>query len=511
MASLQLLPPELYTAILAHIPDFDLRKAIISLARAIPRSPVPQDLLFHSVTLTHPDQITQLSRCLESCPERSLCVRECIFEADTRDADAVVKLARSMANLTCLKLVVTLPYFPPVLLDELLRGPWVKLNTVGLHFKFPVRGNNHEPPKIPCFDAVLEALCGLESLRILSIVQDPIERAGPAPQSWATGLPRTNSGRTSSSNPLVFDANDPFASNIVQPLFTPPASFAFSLDNPFVPNPAEPYPFNSPAHKPLCVFNSLTPLSQTLPALRFLRLRLPSLSVAKQVYAPTSVLDRIELLDLSACIVKDYDVKRILGRFANLCHLVLDNTGVLRGEFGRAEWRQLGKDCALAGLRKAREREAKVKEWLDMGGRAAILPGESVPGEIREIRILPRAPTLLSLCATMLNYVPGVWFTVRQEFEIGWWAGMAELVAITAALKTSFTSGMKVVKFAANMNGPEDDEGINGLQDVDMADFEVDVAGRICPVLCLAGPGRRNSHTPGCGHRAGWEVWKDDL
>jgi len=289
--------------------------------------------------------------------------------------------------------------------------------------------------------------------------------------------------------------------------------FSFNPNNPFAVNPAEPYLFNPPARNTACVFHRLDTLSYVIPGLTHLRLRLPSFDVAKGVYACTAVLDRMELLDLSTSRIKNHDVKRILGRFGCLKYLVLDDTDVLRGGFGRAEWRQLGRDCALAGAKKSRERQEKVKEWLDVGGGATIHTGGMGTVETREIRILPRVPTLLSLCATMPSRMPPEGDTFRREFELGWSAGVAELVATVAELKLLFLEGVQIVKFAANMDGEEDDKGVNGLQDAEIADFEVDMAILICPVLCLVGTWRGVSHLhlPGCGHRAGWDIWKDEL
>ncbi|KZT30955.1 hypothetical protein NEOLEDRAFT_1238122 [Neolentinus lepideus HHB14362 ss-1] len=510
--SLQSLPPELYTAILKDVPSSDLKQTNISLARALPRSPVPQDFLFHSIRLQHPDQVLQLYRCLESFPERALLIKELAFEADVSVADAVVNMVKSLGNLTNIRLVVCSD-FPPERLSALLRIRWANLHSVGLSFRRFERSSAAQPTNVPCFDNILEALATSEprSLRVLSIIQDAIKAAKPrSASSWVAELTHSSSNR---EQPSTFNSNrssslnttNPFASTSIRPIFESLMPFSFNPNNPFAFNPAEPYLFNPPARNAACVFRRLDTLSYVIPGLTHLRLRLPSFDIAKGVYACTAVLDRMELLDLSTSRIKNHDVKRILGRFGCLKYLVLDDTDVLRGGFGRAEWRQLGRDCALAGVKKARERQEKVKEWLDVGGGATI--------HRREIRILPRVPTLLSLCATMPSHMPPEGDTVRREFELGWSAGVAELVATVAELKILFLEGVQIVKFAANMDGEEDDKGVNGLQDAEIADFEVDMAILICPVLCLVGTWRGISHLhlPGCGHRAGWDIWKDEL
>jgi hypothetical protein len=56
-------------------------------------------------------------------------------------------------------------------------------------------------------------------------------------------------------------------------------------------------------------------------------------------------------------------------------------------------------------------------------------------------------------------------------------------------------------------------EGLEGLVDVesDGADFHIDENNTRTPVLCLAGPGRKDDHIDACGHGTSWDVWKDDL
>lgn len=63
-------------------------------------------------------------------------------------------------------------------------------------------------------------------------------------------------------------------------------------------------------------------------------------------------------------------------------------------------------------------------------------------------------------------------------------------------------------------DGEVSEEGFDGLEDLENgeSEFKVERVGEgDCPVLCVAGPGRKGKHVEGCGHRAAWSVWEDEL
>lgn len=244
----------------------------------------------------------------------------------------------------------------------------------------------------------------------------------------------------------------------------------------------------------------------------------------------------------------------LLIRFTKLRHLVLDGCCMKRLDVADGEWVALGKNCALAGVRRAKEREKKLKAWLQADvARSAPFDGEqtlshgqegprrprrgrrglatatislresstrnssvptNIPSTATKIRILPPSPSLASLAITTSSQIPierhG---DIRADFERGWTEGLAQLTATRNRLRQSLQNGIKVVLFSDEAD--ESEEGLNGLVDIESADeHSFGGAGKEhgrAPLLCLAGPGRKVGHVEGCGHAIGWNVWKDDL
>ncbi|TFK56795.1 hypothetical protein OE88DRAFT_1650263 [Heliocybe sulcata] len=506
-ASLQFLPPELYYAILNHVSPDDLQRTILHLSIALPRSPIPVALIYHSIRLKFTDQVVRLTRRLRQSPEHASLVKEFSLETWTVDADVVVNLVRSLPNLTTLRLFVG-PNYAPEHMEDLFCKPWAKLSFIGLRFRpYVQKATYYQFMKGAYFDSMLDALSTWpsSSLPALSIIQDPLDPNIPKLHHFA--------------QPLVFFRLDPFTGLVRSPF---------------------------------------------LRALTHFRLRVPSRQVAQYVYAKPGALSSVEVVDLSTCNVGERDVDLILGRFSRLKHLVLDNCSILRGEFIEVAWKDLGKECALAGVRRAREREKKLKTWLEMNyippqdgedgdvpTQAVRVPGlgharakkgrkglatatislrereESAAGpsngtiriasaevkaRIPKIRILPRTPTLRSLATTVRHDDRDA--IIRAEFERGWSEGVAQLSATAARLRASYVNNVvRVVKFAEDADRVMIEEGMEGLEDAELEDFELDAVGldKRCPVLCLAGPGRNEGHAGGCGHQIGWDIWRDEL
>ena len=143
------------------------------------------------------------------------------------------------------------------------------------------------------------------------------------------------------------------------------------------------------------------------------------------------------------------------------------------------------------------------------------------------------APTLRSIATSYPGGItPEVHQAVKEEFERGWASGIARLSSIRLRLRTTYQNGVaRIVRFADR--GTEEweeerghgDQGLAGLADVqdvdafalDLVDHEqpgAGAGGRMgleCPVLCLAGPERDSEHVEGCGHRLGWDTFKDEI
>lgn len=298
-------------------------------------------------------------------------------------------------------------------------------------------------------------------------------------------------------------------------------------------------------------------------ALTSFRLRIPARQVARFVCALPGALPVLTLLDLSTCNVLAAEVEPLVGRFARLRHLVLDGCSVLRGGADEADWSELGRACALGGVRRARERERKLKEWLEANAerlfphaqaeQSTSQPNSQAPGKKRKgrrgianatvslrdqpststsatrpklvavpkIRVIPAYPTLQSFATTASAYVtPAMHPAIRDEFTQGWHEGIKMVHAVRARLRTSWNNGVRVMRIADldELDGADgsktlEEEGFDGLVDLSRSEAEWAADDEVyeCPVLCLAGTGRGSGHAKGCGHAVGWSVWDDEL
>ena len=318
--------------------------------------------------------------------------------------------------------------------------------------------------------------------------------------------------------------------------------------------------------QPLVFFrlDSLTTLvrSRFTRQLSAFRLRIPARQAARFVCALPGALPALALLDLSTCNILASEVEPLVARFPHLQHLVLDGCNVIRGELRDADWAELGRGCALGGTRRARERERKLKAWLEANAARAILPDEPAkqcveePGTqlaerkrkgrrgianatitfrepsgsgssstnsvakitVPKIRILPVYPTLQSFATTTSMLVTDdMRPTIRSEFARGWSEGIKQVRAIRSRLRTSWNNGMRIMQIENSDHTAGgvtiEEEGMDGLEDLSRAEAEwaADDQTYECPVFCLAGPGRGQDHLPGCGHAVGWTVWDDEM
>ena len=127
------LPSEIYAAILDQLPLPIAKGVVLSLTRALPHAPIPQNLLFHNVHIVHPVQSIQLTRRLRQAPNYRACIRSFALESLEVDADVIVNLVRWLPRLTSLSLCVG-PTFAPEHLEELLRRPIPGLQLLALRF-----------------------------------------------------------------------------------------------------------------------------------------------------------------------------------------------------------------------------------------------------------------------------------------------------------------------------------------------------------------------------------------
>jgi hypothetical protein len=286
--------------------------------------------------------------------------------------------------------------------------------------------------------------------------------------------------------------------------------------------------------------------------IKFFRLRLPTRQILPHISVP-GALPSIEFLDLSTCNVPEKDVGPLLERLIKLRYLVLDGCGVIRSEQNEAEWEALGLACATAGVQRAKDRERRLRIWMEenytqltlvgsdedgeqepdeieasKGAKKKIKPGRSGLGTPRvsvrnqpsstnrpklpRIRILPIAPSLKSLTTTAHSDAP---FHRYQAFELafqkGYQQGLHIQNQVRSMARTSHGRGKRVLRFADDYYD-KFEEGFAGLEDITpgFSDWYLDTS---VPVLCLAGGGKDSpvKHADGCAHREAWRLWEDQL
>ncbi|TDL28042.1 hypothetical protein BD410DRAFT_712972 [Rickenella mellea] len=513
---LENLPSELYSTILDTLPAPELQKVTLALTRAIPRAPVPLHHLFTDIRLQSSKRIIQLHRRLrDSDTKDSQWVKTLSIEAWDADPHVAINLLDILQDLESLTVYIG-PTFAPEHLSDMFLDARPHVRYLSLRFRpYVQRATYYQFLKGAYFDSALSCLSKWpnSTLRSLSVIQDPLDESATRNNRFA--------------QPLVF----------------------FSLE-----------PFTALAG------------ASCVARITSLRVRVPSRNISPFICAPLHPFPGLELLDMSTCNVKAADVETLLASFTKLRHIILDGCSLLRGESRDGEWHSLGKAFALAGVRRAKDKERKIKEWLsslatderivgrgvEAQNQAEILPFEPalrnprrgrkgvanstislrasrirpmtqpassdipVPTTSPEamnsktkIRVLPPWPSLRSFSTTVLAHAlahP----QMQAEFSSGWAAGISQLAATYARLRTSRANGVRVLRFTDH--GTTQNE-LAVLHDLTDADDILSVSGGHDnmptkypgPVLCFGGPSRDCAHVENCGHVAAFAIWDDAI
>ena len=135
-ASLDKLPPELYIAIFEHFDGTPLERnaAVLALTRAIPRSPVPDLLLFEQICLVSPRQAYPLYRRLKQAPTDAARVRIFSYKCWSADADHVVNVLGLLQHVEEMTLWFG-PDFAPEHLEDIFKNPRSGLKMLHMRFR----------------------------------------------------------------------------------------------------------------------------------------------------------------------------------------------------------------------------------------------------------------------------------------------------------------------------------------------------------------------------------------
>ncbi|TCD66729.1 hypothetical protein EIP91_001022 [Steccherinum ochraceum] len=512
------LPSEIYGDIVDHIQDDTVQQDILALTRAFPRAPIPIERLFRDIRLSHREQIVPFYTRIRRDELARGWVRTFSLETWQADADVVINILALFPRLRVLKMFMG-PNFAPDHLEELFTRTREGLEYLSLRFRpYVQRATYYQFLAGAYFDSLLFALAKwpASSIPRLSIVQDPLDQSIAPVGKFA--------------QPFVFHRLDPFSTLSCAP---------------------------------------------SLATMAYFRLRIPSRQISRFIHQPQRSLPSLTFLDLSTCDVRFLDVEAILGRFSKLDHLILDQCNLITQrelpEGGlESQWATLGKTMALSGVKLMKDREKKLRIWIEATATSDDpQSNESSPGttskgkkgrrglatatislrqmtEVKQapafatgaktakelglkpdskIRVLPPKPRLQSIAVSLPPHANTEQLgpaDIRAEFELGWAQGIAQLMSIRTRLKTSWYNGTaKVVSFE-NLGSEGDGEdtedgdreyGLSGLKYVENEEtFALGMDVDRCPILCLAGSWTPSEgHTANCGHDIGREIWTDNL
>ncbi|KDQ18222.1 hypothetical protein BOTBODRAFT_171882 [Botryobasidium botryosum FD-172 SS1] len=322
-APLVLLPAELYSAILSHIPADELQRTILSLTRALPRSPIDQEALFRDIRIERAEQVIQLNRRLRLDAEAATWVKHFFLGTWNADADVLISLIKMLPQLLTLHLNIGVT-FAPEHLEALFERPLSPLQSLSLRFRpYVERPSYYQFHKGSYFDGTLERLARWPAnpkFTYLSIVQDPLPpKSRTVPRTGRSGALDTGSIMRSFAQPIVF----------------------FSL-------------------------GPLKALSTSLAALHIthLRIRVPEGSVHEHILIPGS-FPALTFLDISTTKIPERVLQHILQCHVRLEHLILDDClggAAMWALAGDMWWTQLGRACMRSALGRAEDLEKEYNE-----------------------------------------------------------------------------------------------------------------------------------------------------
>lgn len=138
--SIHSFPPELFSAILLHVPPKLIQQTVLSLSRALPNSPISLRPLFHSIRIVYPDQAVSLYNRLRSWPvhdssQASSWICKFSIETWTVDAEVAVNLIGLLQNVESLSLWIGPTNFAPEHLEEIFSNHMSSLKYLSLRFK----------------------------------------------------------------------------------------------------------------------------------------------------------------------------------------------------------------------------------------------------------------------------------------------------------------------------------------------------------------------------------------
>lgn len=153
-----------------------------------------------------------------------------------------------------------------------------------------------------------------------------------------------------------------------------------------------------------------------------------------------------------------------------------------------------------------------------------VRPSKFLPStepQPEKIRVIPPLPVIRSLAITAPMLSPEKpdfqtnYAKVVTEFERGWSRGMHKILSMRAQMTSSWRNKTSVYKMNEEQLSVDDDEDTRadimyGLEPVRSADDFL-FTPPPCPLLCVVGPGKSQSHPEGCPHTAAWDAWKDEL
>lgn len=312
---------------------------------------------------------------------------------------------------------------------------------------------------------------------------------------------------------------------------------------------------------------STSPVGENVHALRF---RIPDKNIGSFISAAPTAFPSLQTLDIATSSTAKNTLTLLLDRLYGVQRINLDSCKTLTANLRElTEWKAFGRDCALVGARRVKEREKEVKSWLESlrrehstsqtlssqtysnvhrpkarAGRKGLatasisLRGASDPTIIvqppsqisggsssntavpsQKIRIAPSPPSLhsISVSPPHLLVVPGgpqnegeFHTSIRESFAQGWREGLGILRLTWTRLQISQSN--KVARVMMIKTKSNDPNSLDGLEDLEEDGWkELTNGSWDIPNLCLEGETSSSSHANDCVHTHTNTLWVDNL